>query len=1284
MRSLLVLSLVLAAPAAFAQRGVPQNGFPSWQERTVQVLVNRTRADPTIDPKACTGSTALKPLMWLYPINRSARFQSTNMQSSGQFMHNSPCVLASNLGSTYLPGTTCSGAVSCACSTGAVTCTAAQSSAGTCPAGSWNTAFERMALFSLPSWNSLAENIAYSSGYVMSPTQVHNGWMNSSGHCANVLGNFTHLGVGFYGTASTAHWTQNFLGQNGVNPAGTLVSGSHDPQFSGGTVAFRVNYWHASAGPQEAKINIDGTCSTMTLERGTQANGTWLHSQALSGTSCRRYVFTFKDPGGATVTLPETGSYGVGGSVASCPDWSATAPTACPSGGGNLPPTIAAAATATPSPVTATTTLLTVLGADDGGEAALTYTWAATGPAAVSYSANGTNAAKSTTATFTRAGSYTFTVTLRDAEGLTVTSSVTVTVQQVPSSVSVSPPSASVPVLGTQAFTALVTDQFSQPIASPAVTWTVTGGGSISAAGVFTAGGVAGGPYVVEATSGAASGLGAVTVTNTAPTIATAAAATPSPVTGTTTAVTALGADDGGEAALLYTWTATGPAVVFFAPNGTNAAKASTASFTRVGTYSLTVTVRDAQGQSATSSVTVTVQATATTLTVSPSSANLAPGGTQAFTAAVTDQFGQPMTASPTWSVSGGGSISSGGVFTAGATPGGPHTVTATLGALTANAQVSVTAGSAPTLATAAAATPSPVTATTTVLSALGADDGGEAALTYTWSATGPAAVTYSVNGTNAAKSATATFLRAGSYVFTVTVRDAQGLTVTGSVTVVVSATPTTVAVSPATATLIPGATQPFSALVSDQFAQPLATQPAVTWTSSGGGSISSSGLFTAGAMAGGPHTITATAGGVSGTAQVTIGAGVPPTIATAASATPNPVTGTTTALSAYGADDQGEPSLGYTWSATGPAAVAFSVNGSNAAKNATATFTKAGTYVLTVMVSDAGGLTATSQVTVVVEATPTMLAVAPASATVAPGQTATFTASATDQFGDAMSATAQWSVSGGGTIDAAGVFTAGATSGGPHTVTATAGTLTATAQVTVSATPPPALQVQLTQPDAGAQVWGVVTLAATTSDDARVTNMVFLVDGVALATDAAAPWTTEWNTALVTEGTHRLAARATEGTGATTTSAEVTVTVSYSAPTDTTPPVVTLDSPSGTVTGDARLRATASDDVGVVEVVFVLDGAEVARLSAAPWAHDVPASALTAGTHEVTVTARDAAGNQASDTGSFTVPAPPPDVDPQEEVTGGCGCSGADVFALAALGALLLRRRRWGGAGVR
>ena len=105
-----------------------------------------------------------------------------------------------------------------------------------------------------------------------------------------------------------------------------------------------------------------------------------------------------------------------------------------------------------------------MLGADDGGEAALTYTLGdETGHSAggaATFSANGTNASKNTTATFSKAGSYIFQVTIKDAGNLTVTSNVTVTVNATLTTILVSPTSANVGINGTQAFTASAHDQF--------------------------------------------------------------------------------------------------------------------------------------------------------------------------------------------------------------------------------------------------------------------------------------------------------------------------------------------------------------------------------------------------------------------------------------------------------------------------------------------------------------------------------------------------------------------------------------------------------------------------------------------------------------------------------------------------------------------------------------------------------------------------------------------------------------------------------------------------------
>src|SRR5207248_2270061 len=129
--------------------------------------------------------------------------------------------------------------------------------------------------------------------------------------------------------------------------------------------------------------------------------------------------------------------------------------------------------------------------------------------------------------------------------------------------------------------------------------------------------------------------------------------------------------------------------------------------------------------------------------------------------------------------------------------------------------------------------TPNLVTGNITNLKALGADDAGEPALTYTWATTGtpPAPVTFNANVTNAAKSSTATFTAAGTYTFQVTIRDAGNLTVTSNVTVTVNQTPTTILVSPAIATIAVSTTQQFNATGSDQFGAVLLTQPPYAWT---------------------------------------------------------------------------------------------------------------------------------------------------------------------------------------------------------------------------------------------------------------------------------------------------------------------------------------------------------------------------------------------------------------------------------------------------------------------
>jgi hypothetical protein len=181
--------------------------------------------------------------------------------------------------------------------------------------------------------------------------------------------------------------------------------------------------------------------------------------------------------------------------------------------------------------------------------------------------------------------------------------------------------------------------------------------------------------------------------------------------------------------------------------------------------------------------------------------------------------------------------------------------------------------GSSPlTVTTPAQADANPVTGTTVGLSVQGQENGSDSGLTYTWSSSGPAAVTFSDNGTNSAKNATATFAQAGTYTFTATISDGSQ-SVSSSVTVTVNQTLTSLQVSPASATVVDGAIQQFSATALDQFGSPLATQPAFTWSLDAGGlgTINSTGRYTAPASGVGSATVRASSGVTSATATVSV-----------------------------------------------------------------------------------------------------------------------------------------------------------------------------------------------------------------------------------------------------------------------------------------------------------------------------------------------------------------------------------------------------------------------------
>lgn len=121
----------------------------SYEQEVIR-LVNEIRAE-----------NGLKVLTYDWELARVARYKSQDMKDNKYFSHTSPV---------------------------------------------YGTPFQMIKNFGI-SYRSAGDNIA--KGYA-TPQAVVNGWMNSSGHRANILNaNYTHIGVGYVSGGN--YWTQMFI-----------------------------------------------------------------------------------------------------------------------------------------------------------------------------------------------------------------------------------------------------------------------------------------------------------------------------------------------------------------------------------------------------------------------------------------------------------------------------------------------------------------------------------------------------------------------------------------------------------------------------------------------------------------------------------------------------------------------------------------------------------------------------------------------------------------------------------------------------------------------------------------------------------------------------------------------------------------------------------------------------------------------------------------------------------------------------------------------------------------
>jgi len=193
----------------------------------------------------------------------------------------------------------------------------------------------------------------------------------------------------------------------------------------------------------------------------------------------------------------------------------------------------------------------------------------------------------------------------------------------------------------------------------------------------------------------------------------------------------------------------------------------------------------------------------------------------------------------------------------------------------------------------------------------------------------------------------------------------------------------------------------------------------------------------------------------------------------------------------------------------------------------------------------------------------------------------------------------------------------------------------------TCSATANQPPSVALTAPANGASFasGAAITVSANASDaDGSIAKVEFFRGSTSLGSDSSAPYAVTWNNAGA--GSYQLTAVATDNQGATATSAARSITVTGTAPTDTTPPGVPSGLASSTQTSSSVTLAwnAASDNAGGSGIA----GYRVYRngtLVGSPTGTAYTDTALAADTsYSYQVAARDNAGNVSANSAALSV----------------------------------------------
>lgn len=183
---------------------------------------------------------------------------------------------------------------------------------------------------------------------------------------------------------------------------------------------------------------------------------------------------------------------------------------------------------------------------------------------------------------------------------------------------------------------------------------------------------------------------------------------------------------------------------------------------------------------------------------------------------------------------------------------------------------------------------------------------------------------------------------------------------------------------------------------------------------------------------------------------------------------------------------------------------------------------------------------------------------------------------------------------------------------------------------ITTDSTGPDAI---LTPAD-GAYVIGKIPLVVDTSDPSGINRVEFYVDNVLKLKDTSIPYQYNWPTANLENKEYTITIYVYDKL-LNSTKIESTLIV------DNEVPKITITAPenAATIIDPVDITTTPSDNMGINKVVFSLDDKELATITEPPYNYHWIPDVFATGTHKITATAFDLAGNTSEDTVTINIP---------------------------------------------